>query len=139
VTKRSQFAWKWFRVKDLRGWLGSIRGRGGLGLELFEGGEGAVTGAANGIVAVLKAGEGVAAAGEGVAEGEIGFGAAVFVVDDGLPGLIFGGGEAADCPNIAVTDRPLLDTMRIVRDGALLSVVASTYLLVLLHILRALS
>jgi len=33
----------------------------------------------------------------------------------------------------------LLDTMRIVRDGALLSVVASTYLLVLLHILRALS
>jgi len=28
VTKRSQFAWKWFRVKDLRGGLGSIRGPG---------------------------------------------------------------------------------------------------------------
>ena len=31
------------------------------------------------------------------------------------------------------TERPLLDTARIVRDGALLSVVASTYLLLLLR------
>ena len=76
-------------------------GRGGRGggfrLELFEGLEGAVVGAAGGIEAVLEFGEGGGVVGGGLSERVL-LWVAVFVVALVLPGFGFGGAQAAEHP-----------------------------------------
>jgi hypothetical protein len=68
-----------------------------LGLEPFEGEEGAVPGTARGVEAVLKLGEGVGVAGGGAAERELLL-VAILVLILVAPGLGFGFIEAAEGP-----------------------------------------
>ena len=106
--ERSQFEVKWFGVKEVeRGIFGldnlGRRGGGfGFGLELFEGLEGTVVGAAGGINAPLELGEDARVAGAGLSEGQ-GFGGVGELLMLVLPELGFGGAEAAEVP-LAVDD-----------------------------------
>src|ERR1039457_3797505 len=78
-----------------RGWGFDFRGGAGFGLEFLEGIEGAEAGAAGGVEAVLEFGEGGGVAGGGLSERVL-LWVAVLVVALVLPGLGFGGAEAAE-------------------------------------------